>query len=47
MRLTKFTDFSLRVLLFAAAHPAERVTIESAANSFDISCAHLRKVVLP
>lgn len=46
MRLTKFTDFSLRVLLFAAAHPAERVTIESAANSFDISCAHLRKVVL-
>ena len=36
MRLTKFTDFSLRVLLFAAAHPAERVTIESAANSLQL-----------
>ena len=46
MRLTKFTDFSLRVLLFAAAHPAERVTIESAADYFDISRAHLKKVVL-
>ena len=46
MRLTKFTDFSLRVLLFAAAHPSERVTVESAAEAFDISRAHLKKVVL-
>jgi Rrf2 family nitric oxide-sensitive transcriptional repressor len=46
VRLTKFTDFSLRVLLFAAAPPTERVTIESAAESFDISRAHLKKVVL-
>jgi len=46
VRLTKFTDFSLRVLLFAAAHQAERVTIESASEYFDLSRAHLNKVVL-
>lgn len=46
MRLTKFTDFSLRVLLFAAAHSSRRVTIEDAAQHFEISVGHVKKVVL-
>lgn len=46
MRLTKFTDFSMRVLLFAAAHPLARVTIEETAAYFEISQAHVKKVVL-
>lgn len=47
MRLTKFTDYSLRVLLYAASLEGERLTtIEETAKVFDISRAHLKKVVL-
>lgn len=45
MRLTSFTDYALRLLIFAAGHPGERVTIEEAAQFFDLSHAHLKKVV--
>src|SRR4029453_13333259 len=37
MRLTTFTDYSLRVLMFVAAHPEERATIAEIAQAFDIS----------
>ena len=46
MHLTKFSDYSLRVLLLAAAHGDERVTIEHSATVFGISQSHLKKVVL-
>lgn len=46
MRLTKFSDYALRVLLYAASRPQELVTIEETARVFGISRAHLKKVVL-
>lgn len=46
MRLTKFTDYALRVLLYAASRPGRLVTIEETATAFDVSRAHLKKVVL-
>jgi Rrf2 family transcriptional regulator, nitric oxide-sensitive transcriptional repressor len=46
MRLTKFSDYALRVLIFAASVDAERlVTIEQTAALYGISRAHLKKVV--
>ncbi len=46
MRLTKFTDYALRVLLLAANRQEDRITIEDAANFYDISQSHLKKVVM-
>lgn len=45
MRLTHFTDYSLRVLIHVAAHGEGRVTIRDVARAFDISANHLTKVV--
>ena len=46
MRLTKFSDYALRVLLFAASVDDGRlVTIEETAALYGISRAHLKKVV--
>ena len=45
MRLTAFTDYSLRVLIYLAAQPAQRATIAQIATAFDISENHLVKVV--
>jgi Rrf2 family nitric oxide-sensitive transcriptional repressor len=45
MRLTTFTDYSLRVLIYLAAQPAERATIAQVAASFQVSENHLVKVV--
>lgn len=44
MRLTQFTDFALRLLIYAAAHPDRLVTIEETAAAYDISRTHLTKV---
>ncbi len=46
VRLTSFSDYALRILIYAAAHPDSRVTIEAASDYFGISRAHLKKVVL-
>lgn len=47
MRLTKFTDYALRVLIYAASLDKDRlVTIEDTAALFNVSHAHLKKVVL-
>jgi len=45
MRLTKFSDFAIRVLILAASRPGRNVTIEEAAAIHGISAAHLKKVV--
>ncbi|MBR3369436.1 MAG: Rrf2 family transcriptional regulator [Rhodobacteraceae bacterium] len=46
MQLSKFTDYALRMLLLAASHPDRNITIREAADLYDISQAHLKKVVL-
>jgi Rrf2 family nitric oxide-sensitive transcriptional repressor len=45
MRLTSFTDYSLRVLIYLAAQPERRATIAEIARAFSISESHLTKVV--
>jgi Rrf2 family nitric oxide-sensitive transcriptional repressor len=45
MRLTAYTDYSLRVLIFAAVHADRRVTIPEIAAAMDISRNHLMKIV--
>ncbi|WGI27173.1 Rrf2 family transcriptional regulator [Halomonas alkaliantarctica] len=45
MHLTRFTDYSLRVLIFLAVKGEERSTINEIAETFDISRNHLMKVV--
>jgi Rrf2 family nitric oxide-sensitive transcriptional repressor len=44
MRLTTFTDYSLRVLMYVAIHPGGRATIGEIATAYDISEHHLTKV---
>jgi len=45
MKLTSFTDYSLRVLIYLAAEPGRRSTIWEIAQAFDVSENHLTKVV--
>ena len=45
MKLTAFTDYSLRVLIYLVAEPDQRATIAEIAAAFDISEHHLVKVV--
>ncbi|TIP45150.1 MAG: BadM/Rrf2 family transcriptional regulator, partial [Mesorhizobium sp.] len=44
MRLTDFSDYSLRVLLYAAARDGQLITIEETSKVYGISRAHLMKV---
>lgn len=45
MRLTKFSDYALRVLMLAASQGDRHITIEEAAGLYGISAPHLKKVV--
>lgn len=44
MQLTTFTDFSLRLLMFAAANQERLITIEEASQVYNVSRGHLMKV---
>ena len=44
MRLTNFSDYALRLLMFAAAQDDRLITIEETADLYGISRAHLMKV---
>lgn len=45
MKLTTFTDYSLRVLIYLAAQPQQRATIGRIAAAYEVSENHLVKVV--
>ena len=45
MRLNRFTDYSLRVLMYMATGPEQRATIAQIAKAYAISEHHLVKVV--
>ncbi len=45
MRLSEYTDYSLRVLMYCAAHPQRLVTIAELAGHHQVSKNHLMKVV--
>ena len=44
MQLTNFSDFALRVLMYAAARSDRLITVEETAAVYGVSRAHLRKV---
>jgi len=45
MKLTAFTDYSLRVLIYLATTPNQRATIQEIVTAFEVSEHHLTKVV--
>jgi Rrf2 family nitric oxide-sensitive transcriptional repressor len=46
MQLTRYTDYSLRVLIYLAVHRDATVTTEQVARAYAISAFHLAKVVV-
>ena len=44
MRLTNFSDYALRMLMYAAASGGRLITIEEASRVFNVSRTHLNKV---
>jgi Rrf2 family nitric oxide-sensitive transcriptional repressor len=44
MRLTLYSDYSLRLLMYAALRDGQRVTIQEVATAYGISKNHLMKV---
>ena len=45
MRLTRFTDYALRTLIYVGVHSPELCSIKDVANSFNIRQSHLTKIV--
>lgn len=47
MQLTRFSDYSLRVLLYLAAHDDRLVSVDEVSRAYGVSKHHLVKVVQP
>jgi Rrf2 family nitric oxide-sensitive transcriptional repressor len=45
MRLAEYTDYTLRVLMYCAAHPDRQITIAELAERHGVSKNHLMKIV--
>jgi len=45
MRLTLHTDYALRLLMYLAVRPGERVRLRDIADAYEISHEHLSKIV--
>ncbi len=45
MKLTDYSDYTLRTLIFLGVHEGELVTIQQIADAYDISKNHLMKIV--
>jgi Rrf2 family nitric oxide-sensitive transcriptional repressor len=45
MELTKYTDYSLRILIYLALHTDHMVTIDEISEAYDISRHHVAKAV--
>lgn len=45
MKLTDYSDYTLRTLIFLGMHDGELVTIQQIADAYDISKNHLMKIV--
>ena len=45
MRLTAYTNYALRILMFCALHPDQLVRVQDIADAYGISKAHLLKAV--
>lgn len=45
MQLSKFTDYTFRVLIYMANHQEELTTVEHLATTLDVSVHHLKKVI--
>ncbi len=45
MQLTRFSDYSLRVLLYLASHPDRLVPVDEVSRAYGVSRHHLVKVV--
>lgn len=45
MRLTQFSNYALRTLMFASLHPGRLCQCREVADAFNISKAHLVKCV--
>ncbi len=44
MRLTQFSDYALRTVLFLGAHPERLASVTEIATAYDVSYHHLTKV---
>ncbi len=45
MKITQFTDFSLRLLLHLAVNPDRVVTVREVSERYAVSAEHLKKIV--
>lgn len=45
MKLTRYTDYAIRVMIYLGSHEADICSIKEIADAYDISQNHLMKVV--
>ncbi|MGL4911681.1 MAG: RrF2 family transcriptional regulator [Romboutsia sp.] len=45
MYLSKFTDYSFRILIYLGSHPNELFTVDELSNCLDLSPHHIKKII--